>query len=242
MSGRIASKKTTVDIPLPSLGLQPIDSVNRVAPDWLLLHGVSPDALLETLSPFGVPFGYPEERDGAIVHDLRPAPGLEETQSSLGRAAFLPHTDAAFLPEEKRPRRLALLGINNDAQAATLLYRLDDVVSQLPEATLLTLSQPHFEQIPPFTFQAKLGADPLPGHRILSRDSDGRWQVAYSAQGTKGGSAPEALKEFEAALAQTPPLRFVLGPGDLLIFDNLRYLHGREEIVGSRHLQRVYLR
>lgn len=210
--------------------------------DYILLQGIAASELLPTICKYGEPFGYPEERDGAIVHDLRPAAGLEETQSSVGRAAFLPHTDAAFLPVEDRPAKLALLGLNNEAESATLLYRLTDVLARLDQSTIEKLEQPLFEQVPPLTFQAKLGSGAHKGHRILTRDAKGNFLVAYSAQGTKGGEAPDALDAFEKALEATPPIRFVIQPGDLLIFDNLRLLHGREVIVGPRHLQRVYLR
>ncbi len=210
--------------------------------DYILLQGVTPSELLEKVQPYGQPFGYQEERDGLIVHDLTPAVGQEATQSSLGRAEFLPHTDAAFLPVEERPARLALLGINNDAKSATLIYRLTDVLSHLDAETVEKLQQPLFEQIPPLTFQGKLGSDPRKGHRIVTRDENGEFVVAYSAQGTRGGEAPEVLAAFEEALKATTPIRFVIGPEDLLIFDNLHCLHGREVIVGPRHLQRVYLR
>ncbi len=210
--------------------------------DYILLQGVTPSELLEKVSQYGEPFGYQEERDGLIVHDLTPAVGQEATQSSYGRAEFLPHTDAAFLPLEERPAKLALLGLNNDAQSATLIYRLTDVLSHLDETTIGKLEQPLFEQIPPLTFQNKLGSEPRKGHRILSRDENGQFVVAYSAQGTRGGEAPEVLEAFEAALRKTTPIRFVIQPEELLIFDNLHCLHGREVIVGPRHLQRVYLR
>lgn len=210
--------------------------------DYILLQGVTPSELLKRVRDYGEPFGYQEEREGLIVHDLTPAIGQEATQSSLGRAEFLPHTDAAFLPVEERPAKLALLGINNEAQSATLIYRLDDVLAKLDPATIAQLEQPIFEQIPPLTFQAKLGSAPRKGHQILTRDENGAFVVAYSAQGTRGGEAPDALEAFEQALEKTQPVRFVIEPGDLLIFDNLHCLHGREVIVGPRHLQRVYLR
>lgn len=218
---------------------QDVDLTSR---GFTVLKNIQPQDLLNVLREFGEPFGYPEERDGAIIHDLRPAPGLEETQSSLGRAAFLPHTDAAFLPVEERPQKLALLGLNNEAQSATLLYRLEDVLAKLSPEIVAKLEQPLFEQVPPLTFQVKLGSAPRKGHRILARDRYAEFQVAYSAQGTQGGEAPDALAAFEKALEDTSPIRFVIQPGDLLIFDNLRLLHGREVIVGPRHLQRVYLR
>jgi L-asparagine oxygenase len=195
---------------------------------------------LQAIREFAQPFGYLEERDGAIVHDVRPVPGHEEAQSSLGQAAFDAHSDVAFLPPSARPQFLSLFCIENEGRTATLVWDLDRLLAMLPDRVVQLLSQPIFKQIPPLTFQAALGAQPLPGHRILEGGS-----VAYSAQGTRAGDGPgsrEALQAFEEAIDRAEPERVTLEPGSLLILDNLHSLHGRETICGARWLQRIYSR
>lgn len=211
---------------------------------WRLIRGLPLDHPEEThlaaIREFARPFGYLEERGGALVHDVRPAPGHEETQSSLGKAAFGAHSDVAFLPPPARPEFLSLFCIENEGRTATLVWELDRLLATLPAAIVELLSQPIFEQVPPLTFQAALGSAPLPGHRILNAGT-----VAYSAQGTRAGDSREsreALQAFEEALARTEPQRVTLEPGSLLILDNLRSLHGRERICGARWLQRIYSR
>jgi L-asparagine oxygenase len=195
---------------------------------------------LAAIREFAQPFGYLEERAGAIIHDVRPMPGQEQTQSSLGKAAFDAHSDVAFLPPAARPEFLSLFCIENEGRTATLVWDLDRLLAALPERIIGLLSQPIFQQIPPLTFQAALGAGPLPGHRILDGGT-----VAYSAQGTRAGDTAEsreALAAFESAIERTEPERVALEPGSLLILDNLRSLHGREKICGARWLQRIYSR
>jgi L-asparagine oxygenase len=211
---------------------------------YRLIRGLSLDhperTHLDAIREFARPFGYLEERDGAIVHDVRPSAGMEQTQSSLGRAAFDAHSDVAFLPPHARPEFLSLFCIENQGRTATLVWELERILASLPGRIVDLLSQPIFEQIPPLTFQAVLGSQPLTGHRILE---DGA--VAYSAQGTRAGSSPESresLKAFEDALDRTAPKRVTLEPGSLLVLDNLRSLHGREAICGARWLQRIYSR
>ena len=211
---------------------------------YRLIRGLSlarpEEAHLAAIREFAQPFGYLEERAGALIHDVRPAPGHEHTQSSLGKAAFDAHSDVAFLPPSARPEFLSLYCIENEGRTATLVWDLERLVAKLSQRIVRLLSEPIFEQIPPMTFQAALGTEPLKGHRILA---DGT--VAYSAQGTRAGGSDEsreALEAFEAAIDRTEPERVALEPGSLLILDNLRSLHGRETICGARWLQRIYSR
>lgn len=211
---------------------------------YRLIRGLPLDRPEEThlaaIREFAQPFGYLEERAGAIVHDVRPAPGHEETQSSLGKAAFDAHSDVAFLPPPARPEFLSLFCIENEGRTATLVWELDHLLGTLPDSVVRLLAEPIFEQVPPLTFQAALGSEPLRGHRILDGGT-----VAYSAQGTRAGSSTEsgnALKAFEDAIDCVEPERVTLEPGSLLILDNLRSLHGRETICGARWLQRIYSR
>lgn len=211
---------------------------------YRLIRGLPLDHPEEThlaaIREFAQPFGYLEERGGAIVHDVRPTPGHEETQSSLGKAAFDAHSDVAFLPPAARPEFLSLFCIENEGRTATLVWELERLLSALPARIVSLLGEPVFEQIPPLTFQSALGREPLRGHRILNGGA-----IAYSAQGTRAGTSPEsreALQAFEDAIGRTEPDRVTLEPGSLLILDNLHSLHGRERICGARWLQRIYSR
>ncbi len=218
-------------------------------PSYRLVRGLPVDrpeeAHLAEVRAIAQPFGYLEERNGAIVHDVRPAPGHEESQSSLGKAAFDPHSDVAFLGPLHRPEFLSLLCIQNEGRTATLVWELDDILSRLSTSIIEALAQPSFTQAPPMTFQAVLGEAPLLGHAVLARGATGEWTVAYSAQGTRANetsASREALDAFETAIGESEPARIALKPGSLLILDNLHSLHGREAICGARWLQRVYSR
>lgn len=204
------------------------------------------EAHLEIISGFATPFGYLEERDGALVHDVRPMRGREPEQSSLGRAAFLPHSDVAFLRPRYRPEFLSLFSIENEALTPTLIWPLEAILASLKNWVVGALASPMFEQTPPLTFQKTMGSEPVRGHRILERDERGEWTIAYSAQGTRAKSGDPAsmaaLLSLEAAIAEVEPARVVAAPGSLLIIENLKCLHGREEIRGRRWLQRAYSR
>ena len=51
-----------------------------------------------------------------------------------------------------------------------------------------------------------------------------------------------AIEALRHAIRLTPPDRVVLRPGSLLLFHNLRNLHGRSAFSGRRWLQRIYSR
>lgn len=202
---------------------------------WLR-RGIPHAQLLDAVREFGEPFGYEEERGGALIHDVRPEEGYEETQSSKGRAEFHAHTDCTFLPARYRPEFLSLYCISNEAKAATLLWPVEDLIDSLDEKTRRVLQQSRFVQHAPLTFGLE---KPISAHRVL----DGQ-RIAYSAQGTKptDDETAAALASLEDAVQRTHPMRIVLEPEDLLVFSNLTALHGREEIRGERWLRRIYLR
>lgn len=201
-----------------------------------LRRGIQESQLLDAVREFGEPFGYQEERAGALIHDVRPEAGYEETQSSKGRAEFHAHTDCTFLPARYRPEFLSLYCIVNEARAATLLWPVENLITALDEQSRQVLGQSRFVQHAPLTFGLE---KPITAHRVLD---SGR--IAYSAQGTRATDAETeaALSNLENAIQGTPPRRIVLEPGDLLVFSNLTALHGREEIHGERWLRRMYLR
>jgi len=201
-----------------------------------LRRGIPQSQLLDAVREFGEPFGYEEERGGALIHDVRPEAGYEGTQSSKGRAEFHAHTDCTFLPARYRPEFLSLYCISNEAKAATLLWPVETLIAAINEKTLRILGQSRFVQHAPLTFGLE---KPISAHRVL----DGN-RIAYSAQGTRStdDETAAALAVLENTIQQTEPTRIVLEPGDLLVFSNQTALHGREEIRGERWLRRIYLR
>lgn len=82
-------------------------------------------------------------------------------------------------------------------------------------------------------------------HPMLSRAPDGRTRLYYSywlAEGSLPPAEEAAFDAFAAAVCAAEQHRSRLCPGDILVVDNHRALHGRTAITGgSRHLTRYWL-
>lgn len=77
-------------------------------------------------------------------------------------------------------------------------------------------------------------------------DADGEPRIYYSYWLAAGEMQPQeraAFEAFTAAVAATPRTTLRLQPGDVLVIDNHRMLHGRSPIEGdaARHLRRYWL-
>jgi alpha-ketoglutarate-dependent taurine dioxygenase len=149
------------------------------------------------------------------------------------------HTDGVNRPA---PYDLALLHcIRQDASGGeTVLVQLDELIERLPPDVMGLLR----EQGYPFAF----GTAP-----IIAGDGDEVW-IRYNAQemafySETGGASlsPQhrhALAKLEAALSEpTAQEKFRLSPGECLLIDNKRVLHGRSACSkgGHRLLKRVRL-
>jgi hypothetical protein len=137
-----------------------------------------------------------------------------------------------------------LFGLVNDAGAQTLLYPVDDLVEHLTAKQIDLLQEPIFLQGAPGSFDFGRMRITASGHRVLARTREG-YEIAFSVHGTRTEAGPEAEAAIEAlrhAIRLTPPDRVVLRPGSLLLFHNLRNLHGRSAFSGRRWLQRIYSR
>ncbi len=194
--------------------------------------------------PFGPVFTFAEQYGGALVHDVRPVAGHEQERSSRGRAVLQLHTDDAFLLAEARPEFMALLGVQNPGAVPTQLVRIDDVAAALPADAIDVLSQPRFTFARPASFDMDAGAQ-QPMRPILSAGGSGL-EVAYATRTEVGapgdGDAHRCLNRFREAVDAAPRRAVELAPGEILVFSNLRCLHGRREVLAERWLKRVYLR
>lgn len=183
-------------------------------------------------------FSYANEKSGRPIHELAPVPGLEMTQSNSGRTAMEYHTDGAFLPARFRPQGLLLFGLLN-VDTATQVLLAEQVLDGASPELAAALAKPWYVHVRPTSFSCDAVSRPGP---VLWRDDYGLACVAAASSAIQplNPAAREALEEFRNLCAELTPTRIVIGPGTALLFRNDRVLHGRQEVCGSRWLQRAY--
>jgi alpha-ketoglutarate-dependent taurine dioxygenase len=176
--------------------------------------------------------GYPPR----LVHDVRardPA-GRMFRSGSLGSAPFALHTDSACRVRPHEYFALACVRAPAHAGGESLLLLADDVAAELVargEARALALLA---EPVYPFV-DYQLGAAEVIRSSILTIGAD-HYRVRYNAACLADGlgrqplrpSDVRALQCFEEVIHDDRLVReLLLGPGDLLLADNSRLLHGR---------------
>jgi len=184
-------------------------------------------------------FGFQEEEEGALFHQIAPKAGREQSQSNGGVVPFHPHSDDAFLFRQHRPEFLSLFGLLNERAAPTWMFPVEGILERLAPDVVERLERPIFRHAPPQSFH--MGMDGTSLHPVIERQEDG-WEVSYNTVRTSGvdAAAEAALAAFREALQEAPHREVVIAPGTLAIFSNLRHLHGRGAISGRRWLQRLY--
>ena len=149
---------------------------------------------------------------------------------NFGTQSFPLHTDLAhwYLP----PRYFALRCVVGSRHVATNLVDVKDLISAVGRANLIrALVRP----------RRPLKRN-LPLLRLLARLKDGseifRWDSLFVAPATNESKAVcETVKDH---LASFEPIEMRLeNPGDTLILDNWRMLHGRSEVSATDELRRV---
>ncbi|MGL5824386.1 MAG: TauD/TfdA family dioxygenase [Nocardioides sp.] len=195
--------------------------------------------LLAVAQAFGRPFAWPTLQDGALVQNVLPIGGAELAQSGHGSDALLAwHTEDAFHPD--RPDWIFLMGVRNDDQIGTTVASVADTSAAM-DAHFSVLFEPKF-RIRPDDEHLKADAkssliaeihgfadpDPVP---VLTRDRHGRLDLRINPifMGVDQGDeeAARALKtlvdQLEAACQKV-----VVRPGEILVINNRRAVHGRE--------------
>jgi L-asparagine oxygenase len=210
----------------------------------LLLHGIGPGdvpdsaesyadlpvaapLLLGLVSLLGTPVGARDEWDGEPLTDIRVTPGLEATVSSKGGGSLPLHQESQHL--ESPPDGLALLTVRGGAPtrlastraviAAMRASSQDDLVEHLRAADYTHQLPDSFSgSQPACTTPILLGPDETPELKVDL--------TTTRAGSLEGQRAFAALVDAVAEVAADIPL----SPGDLLIFDNRRWLHGRGDL------------
>ncbi|MGK7939083.1 MAG: TauD/TfdA family dioxygenase [Crocosphaera sp.] len=193
------------------------------------------------------PFSYLEQKQGDLVQNIVPIPGLEHTQSNASSDHFDWHSDDASLIRACRPEGIILSCLRNDQTTATLFASVDDIIAGMNPLDVEILRQPRFRVCTPHSFHLYGGkllySEPRP---ILSEGPSGT-EIAlatYNVQPVdpQDDEATLALWGLKGALRSPVSQSFILQPGELLIISNVCGLHARTPIAGDRWLQRTYFR
>jgi gamma-butyrobetaine dioxygenase len=239
-----------LEVPLRG-GRLPEDFLARLDRDGALIGrggGASPEATEALiaqvegagLSVIGTHFGR--------IEDLRTDNTTNQNTDQLGYtdAAIDLHTDQPFLP---RPPRYQLLHAIRAAESGgeSLLADGDRIARALATEDaeayrVLTSTKLRFHR-------KQKAFERVEIRPLLSRREDGSHEVRSSYFTFAPFDFPfdelegvyRALRRFES-LARSPEFfrRFLLGPGDLVLYDNQRMLHGRAGFRGGRWVRGVY--
>lgn len=205
--------------------------------------------LLSVSRRLGQPVGYAPEHGGRIVQNLVPTPEAASLQMSTSSSSNLMfHTETAFHPH--RPRYLALHCLRGNPEAHTTIASIFDIVDQLPASERSAIVDVMFEP----RFRTSVDASFLDGrtdelgkpHALLT-GTLGEPTFLFDADLTVGidPAAERAIRHLQIAISAASTSA-VLAPGDLLIIDNNRAVHGRSPFNArfdgtDRWLQRAFI-
>lgn len=214
------------------------DLDTSLSKQWLTIYG----------SLLGTPYSYVQEGDGHLIHEITPRPKYETEISSKSSAVNLDfHTELAF--HHIIPDYLLLFCVrgdrHNDAQTYVSSVRtsINDVSSELFDV----LRQPLYKTGVDVSFgnvnTVKGNGKVVP---VLYGDLDDPLMIFDPDMMVPLNDAAEnALKEFRAILFKNKT-SLVLQPGDLVMIDNNRAVHGRSAFRAyydgqDRYLHRLFI-
>lgn len=171
------------------------------------------------------PYRYASLQGGRLVHNVLPVPGREEEKSGTSSRSTLElHTEDAAHPA--RPRYLILLAARNDDAVPTSYASLAQ--AHLDPEQVKVLFQPRFTMRSEPDHVVALGESQrlavLFGHPA---DPYLRYDGFYLSADATDPTAQRALSHLGERL-QKAATKVHLQPGDLLIVNNFRAVHGRD--------------
>ena len=205
----------------------PQDEVLPATPTTVIAHEkqtyISESILMGMNQCFGQPFSYKYEKEGQCIHNICPNPIFEQTQSNQGsKVTFGFHQEMAFHLVKPDFLLLYCLREDHDKSCLTTLLDMRDVLANTPTDVLDVLRQPLFKINVPTSYQREdWKPDWVPlisGSTIVLAEHchiDCKTEVAEHALQT----IRELLDRYGTGIH--------LEPGDLLVIDNHRMLHGR---------------
>lgn len=224
-----------VDARLPPTPDEP-DSVERVATlpaTVTLLLGLQ----------LGEVIAYRDEKQGALVQNVVPVPGLARSQSNAGAVELGLHTENAFHPN--RPDFIGLTCLRTDRQerVGTIVSSIRQVLPGMGEHDRAVLNEERFVTAAPPSFHSAGRAGP---HPVLSGcPDDPDLRVDFAATTALDDEARGALSRLHKAMVAGQS-ELVLEPNEMVFVDNRIVVHGRSEFAPrydgqDRWLHRVFV-
>jgi hypothetical protein len=182
--------------------------------------------LLLIASFLGYPVSQAGVDQGRLVRDVSPRPGDETTQlGSSSSGELMWHNEDAYHP--LRPDWICLLCLRNPDATATSFARITDIPLDEPTRSLLT--QPRFHIEPDSSNAASATGAVTPPVPVLTGDPRRpfvRLDPAFMVRSPRDAAAGDALESVIKAVDHG--LQDVsLAPGEIMIIDNMRSVHGR---------------
>ncbi len=176
----------------------------------------------------GTMIAYEAEGNGHLIQDMVPNPKLATTQQSQGSKVELEaHTEQCF--SDFKPDYVILGALRGDPGALTYAFSGRKITTLLSDEEVATLRQPLWattidESFQPFVPNPKAIRGPFP---IISGPDDDPYVLVD--QDLMHGITADAQKLLEKVVQLYIDNRDAhnLQPGDLLMLDNLRAMHGR---------------
>jgi L-asparagine oxygenase len=183
---------------------------------------------LMVMSVLGRSISYSDEKHGRLVQDVCPRKGAESRQENSGSVRLALHTEDGFHPAPPHFVSLLCLRGDHDVAAAVVTCGIGDVLLSLDAESIAVLRRPEFRIrfstsfVPDVSVQVL--SDPMP---VLSGSADPP-DLRCDFNGTVPTTprARAALDRLEQVI-QRSLKGLVMQPGDLIIVDNRRAVHGR---------------
>jgi L-asparagine oxygenase len=179
------------------------------------------------MSVLGDVIAYADEKGGRLIQDTIPVRGAETRQENTNSALLELHIEDGFHPFKPHFVGLHCLRGDDDQTGLTVFGSARSAVRDLSADTVARLRTPQFRVKHSTSFTgdgAATYSPPLPALSGPANDPD--ILVGFDGTSCTTAEGERALELLRAAVMRNL-VSVVLKPGDLLVIDNRRAVHGR---------------
>jgi L-asparagine oxygenase len=172
---------------------------------------------------------YADEKNGHIIQDVCPVPGAEQLQENTGSCLLELHSEDGFHPNKPHFLALYCLRADHDRRALTVACGIRAALPALETHDVVALRQPWFRIRVSSSFTGRAGVNysaPMPVLSGSTADPD--LCVDFHAMEAITPEGADALAALRCSMLGSL-VGAVLEPGDMLIVDNRKAVHGRTD-------------